>query len=432
MSSSNFSEDQMRGDTFLRFSDGPRDVRGVIPSVLALGTKRYAVDSWQSVFEKVCREMFAVVPDRFKTCLMNPDFLWLDRRSGFYKKSVQLSTFCYAELSGNPTLCYERICQLLSFLSEVEGGIVGRTETSNVKCKPRNRQSAEDVLVSAWERESKGKIGRYVRLAMSYVLTKHLLSRHELSELSTYEGTAKAIDTYLKKCPLVSDRQFADNNGIIRCWQEPILVDGRPLYVNKEWYEPARPKFNAWLLPVLRMSSILASSNDNVSEQILEWENLSKGKIGKFAYLALSYVLEQQLLTREEFEGLCTAQGALKTLGFSMTHSPLFGMREIVDSNGHRRSWTQPAFVGGRKVFMNQQWYELHRTKFLVWLKMVLCRGKHCPDMLPDEADPKSGHLSESEIGSACEAVGNDAIAIQIEDGDGYDAKLDEWGEESL
>ena len=88
MNSSGFSEDHMRGDTFLRFSDGPRDVRGVTPSVLVLGTKRYAVDSWQSVFEKVCREMFAALPDRFKTCLINPDFLWLDRRSGFYKKSV--------------------------------------------------------------------------------------------------------------------------------------------------------------------------------------------------------------------------------------------------------------------------------------------------------------------------------------------------------
>ena len=52
--------------------------------------------------------------------------------------------------------------------------------------------------------------------------------------------------------------------------------------------------------------------------------------------------------------------------------------------------------------------------------------------MIPDEVAPKSGHLTESEIGSACEAVGKEAIAIQIEDGDGYDAKLDEWGKESL
>lgn len=415
----------------LRFSDGQTNVSCLVPKVVILGGAEYSVDSWQLVFEKVCRTVFAHSCERVKSCLMDPNFLWLDRRSDFYKKAIQLSSFVYAEIAADSSLCYRRSCQLMTLFPEVDGNVIVNVSDKGYKTC-RMRGPASD-LVSKWERESKGKIGQYVRLAMNYVLTNHLLTKQELKELSTYEGTARSIDTYLKKCPLISDMQFTDSNGFIRCWQEPVLVDGRSVFVNKEWYEYARPKFNAWLFPVIKRAVALEGCDGDASLRIHEWEELSGGKIGKFAFAALTYVLQQQLLTRDEFLELCTAKGTLNVLGFSMTHSPLFGLCEIVDSNGYRRSWTQPVFVSGRKIFMNQQWYELHRPKFLSWLKEILNRKEIHSDMLPEEPSVRE-ELSLLESLSCAEenTVVPNAGESLSKYGDEYEAKLEEWGKVEL
>jgi len=159
---------------------------------------------------------------------------------------------------------------------------------------------------------------------------------------------------------------------------------------------------------------------DTAELLISQWDSQSRGKIGKFAFAALSHVVSECLLTKEEFAELCTAEAVKLRLGFPLTHSPLFGLKEIVDSNGYRRSWKDPAIVAGRPVYMNQQWYEVNRNQFLEWLRPILLRNTSFSDMLDLVLD-------DDLTGEA-----NNVNSEGVDEADTYSAALDAWGEDAL
>lgn len=125
------------------------------------------------------------------------------------------------------------------------------------------------------------------------------------------------------------------------------------------------------------------------------------------------------MLSKDEFETLCTAAGVKRILGISLTHSPLFGLCEIVDSNGYRRSWTECAVALGHSVYINQQWYETSRKHLLKWLNAILERNEHFDDMLVKRDD-------ETEQRTINEVETEDKAD------DEFERQLDQWGKESL
>jgi hypothetical protein len=161
-------------------------------------------------------------------------------------------------------------------------------------------------------------------------------------------------------------------------------------------------------------------SKDTMELLISQWDRQSCGKIGKFAFAALSYIVSKCLLTKEEFAELCTAEAVKLRLGFPLTHSPLFGLKEIVDSNGYRRSWREPVIVTGKSVYMNQQWYEANRNQFLAWLRPILRRNDSCLDMLDLV-------LNDNLMGEV-----NIENSNVVDEDDTYSAALDAWGEDAL
>ena len=396
------------------FSSAPKSVALLMPVELILDEHKFKVNCWQDVLRMSCEYILKAKPLCLRHRLMDPEFLWIDRREGVLSTPVELAPYLWVDLGGSNDDLFLRTTQLLGKCGALvygarvkcrEGQTIGGCETDN-----------SSDLINRWERQSNGAIGKFARMALTHLLENHLLNESQISTLSTAQGTYRELGIYLKKCPLISSREFVDAAGFVRCWRSPIVVGTNKFYVNKEWYESSRKRLVAWLRHVLKQGAKCSTSN---APLIVEWEKQSKGKIGKFAFLALRYIVENCLLSKDEFETLCTAAGVKRILGISLTHSPLFGLREIVDSNGYRRSWTECAVALGRSVYINQQWYETSRKHLLKWLNAILERNEHFDDMLVKRDD-----------GTEQRTINK----VETEDtaDDEFERQLDQWGKESL
>jgi len=396
------------------FSSPPKNASTLAPFELILDDQKIKVGCWQEVLRTVCEYIHKVKPMCLRHRLMESEFLWIDRRKVSLITPVELASGLWIDLGGSDHDLFSRTTQLLSKCGVFIYG-------ARVKCMAE--QSARKIetnnpseLIKRWEHRSNGAIGKFVRMALTYLLENHILNDSEISTLSTAQGTYRELGIYLKKCPLISSREFVDAAGFVRCWRSPIVVGKTKFYANKEWYESSRKRFVSWLLRVLGQKPHRLATNTPLIE---EWDKVSRGKIGKFAFLALKYVVENCMLSKDEFEALCTAAGVKRILGISLTRSPLFGLQEIVDSNGYRRSWTESVIVSGRSVYINQQWYETSRKHLLMWLNTILNRNRHFDDMLGLRENEDAQHIVNE-------------IQKEDEADDAFERQLDQWGKESL
>lgn len=395
----------------LFFSNPPSSLADVDPHELYLGNDKINVSSWRDVLRETCKYVYSYKRDCIKHRLMDPDFMWIDRRKNGMRAPFKIDNSLWIDMHGSADLIFSRVSKILYHC----GVLYYDSRIACIAEKKQHAERGEEIsteknkkLIDAWQVKSDGKIGRFVRISLEYLLSNHLIGAEEMAKLMSSEQASSVLKIYIKKCPLLSETEFYDAGGYLRSWKEPILVDGVKLFANKEWYEEYRPRYMKWLLPHLK--DISEKKEEHVL--IKKWETESGGKIGKFAWQALSYVLENLKLTHDEFQQLTTAEGVRAHLGFSLGKDmPLFALKEIVDANGYRRSWTQTINVSGVAIYVNQQWYQDNKVKLVDWLLPILNRDGEYSDMLTDPGSSK---------------------VLNDEDSDDFSKRLDAWGEENL
>ena len=89
------------------------------------------------------------------------------------------------------------------------------------------------------------KIGAYAkRMLFQALAEKGRIPDKDFKTLQTTEGTKALLGISLTTCPLFSLSPMIRRDGRRGCWNYPATHDGRPVYVNSQWYEEYRPKLD--------------------------------------------------------------------------------------------------------------------------------------------------------------------------------------------
>ena len=92
------------------------------------------------------------------------------------------------------------------------------------------------------------KIGAYAKREIYSALADGRVPDDDFAKLLTLEGTKELLGVTLNTCPLYGLTQIIDKHGRNRCWRDkPALRNGKPVYVNSQWFEEYRTKLDKLL-----------------------------------------------------------------------------------------------------------------------------------------------------------------------------------------
>lgn len=92
------------------------------------------------------------------------------------------------------------------------------------------------------------KIGTYAkRMLFQALAEKGRIPEEDFKTLQSVEGTKTLLGISLTTCPLFSLSPMIRRDGGHGCWIDPATRDGKPVYVNSQWYEEHREKLDCLL-----------------------------------------------------------------------------------------------------------------------------------------------------------------------------------------
>lgn len=94
-------------------------------------------------------------------------------------------------------------------------------------------------------------------------------------------------------------------------------------------------------------------------------------RIGIVVKTVIEYLLDNEMLTEDDFANVENVEYCLKYLGCAF---PLFtkDKSKITDSNGKNRYWVEPLYYKDQPLYVCSQWFESDRKRFVPWAKAKL------------------------------------------------------------
>ncbi len=96
-------------------------------------------------------------------------------------------------------------------------------------------------------KDTQEKIGAYAKREIYTALAEGRVPNEDFAKLGTLEGTKEILGLSLTTCPLFSFVPMFRRDGRRGCWNDPASRDGKPVYVNSQWYEEYRKKLEKLL-----------------------------------------------------------------------------------------------------------------------------------------------------------------------------------------
>lgn len=91
------------------------------------------------------------------------------------------------------------------------------------------------------------KIGAYAKRMIYSALSENRVPDADFERLLTVEGTKELLGASLTTCPLFSYSRMIRRDGRNGCWTNPVVRDGKEVFVNSQWYESHRRKLDRLL-----------------------------------------------------------------------------------------------------------------------------------------------------------------------------------------
>lgn len=264
----------------LSFQKPLPDLAFAKPKALRLGAATYETATWAKVLEETARAMLDGARTRKAALAAAKRLPWMGRSGRGMARPCELEPSVWIELHQGSHGILVRTKMLLEACSYPLDHATLEYETvpSSKKGKiasssrmPRPAPRSDNPLLSnpvqptlfgpqtpmqpaLFDPTSKRKpsvpekIGAYAkRMLFQALAEKGRIPDEDFKALQTTKGTKALLGISLTTCPLFSLSPMIRRDGGRGSWIDPATHDGKPVYVNSQWYEEHRPKLDRLL-----------------------------------------------------------------------------------------------------------------------------------------------------------------------------------------
>ena len=205
-------------------------------------------------------EIVALDQLRFATTTLreNAEYLAEDKRSNGWLRSPLNHYLCFAETvlcnSSHPVLPSPPTNPAKSkSLAQVQPSLPGippsgKHAKKKAEKKPYTAHPNRDLFSALAEDKIPEKIGAYAKRMLFQALAENgRIPDEDFITLQSVEGTKELLGISLTTCPLFSLAPMVRRDGGRGSWADPATHDGKPVYVNSQWYEEHREKLDRLL-----------------------------------------------------------------------------------------------------------------------------------------------------------------------------------------
>lgn len=243
------------------------------PKALRIGVDIFETSTWAKVLEEAARAMLDGAPTRKAALAAAKRFPWMGRSGRGMTLPGELEPGVWIELHQNSYTILIRMKMLFEYCGypldqaslEYETGLNDELEScktrqqKKVRC-PDERTLVEPVQPALFGPSSPGqpslfrvnrpegqssseRVGEWAKREFKAALSEERIPDKDFDALCTKEGTKALLGIVPNCCPVFGHSPIVDKKGRNRCWKDdPATRNGKPVYVNSQWYDRDRPK----------------------------------------------------------------------------------------------------------------------------------------------------------------------------------------------
>ena len=243
------------------------------PKALRLGAATYETPVWAKVLEEAARAMLDGARTRKAALAAAKRFPWMGKSGRGMARPCKLEPEMWIELHQGSHGILVRTKMLLDTCgypldrASLEYEIGSNAESESCKTHPQKKVRCPDkpTLVEPVQpalfgssspgqpslfrvnrpegQSSSERVGEWARREFKAALSEGRIPDKDFDALCTKEGTKALLGMVPNCCPVFGHSPIVDKKGRNRCWKDdPATRNGKPIYVNSQWYDRDRPK----------------------------------------------------------------------------------------------------------------------------------------------------------------------------------------------
>ncbi len=229
------------------FQNPPGDIAFAKPKAVRMGAVRWMANSWPKVEAGIAMVLLGDVRYREKALAVLGTVSWASRKPGYLRRGMEVADGVWIEANMPPGYMLKHLCSLLESCGyprkevEVEFQVCWRRALrTQRKGGARRRKNAKGYT----EEE---RIGAYAKRELYAALAEGRVPDGDFRKLVTLSGTKELLGVALTGCPLFGESPLVRPDGRSGSWRDAAERDGKPVFVNSQWYVGHLPKLKRLL-----------------------------------------------------------------------------------------------------------------------------------------------------------------------------------------
>ena len=232
------------------FQEPPEKIAFVKPKAVRIGTVRWDVKSWTQLVVVIVKALLWDKRYRKEVQGILENASWASKTEGDLRRPVPTGDGVWLEGNLPAGNMVGHLKKLLTACGYPPGGV-------EVECKdggqgevhghPRSKTVGKRGAFSTRARKFRERIGAYAKRELYAALEEGRIPDGDFSKLKTMAGTKELLGVTLTGCPLFGDSPLVRPDGRIGSWKGAATREGKPVFVNSQWYAEYRRKLECLL-----------------------------------------------------------------------------------------------------------------------------------------------------------------------------------------